>query len=175
MPDGRIVIAAQTAEGPRMFLQARDGTPPRPLTPPGMAIGLVGPSGGLTGVIKPISPDGQSLLVFDRSQRAWIFSFGSAPGKPSLRPAEGVLPEDLPAGWSRDGRHLYVYRTLEIPQKIYDVDLGTGERRLLREFSAPDPDGVFRINPILLMPDGRSFAYGFIRHTSMLYTAAGLR
>jgi hypothetical protein len=175
LPDGRIVIAAQTAEGPRMFLQARDGTPPQPLTPPGMAIGLIGPSGGGAGAVKPISPDGKSLLVFDRDRRAWIVSLGSGGERLGLRPAKGVLPEELPAGWSGDGRHVYVYRILEMPNKIYDVNLDTGERRLLREISAPDPDGVFRIIPILLMPDGHSFAYGYVRHISMLYTATGLR
>ena len=33
LPDGRILINAQTPAGPRMFIQARDGKPPVPVTP----------------------------------------------------------------------------------------------------------------------------------------------
>ncbi|HEY6141600.1 MAG TPA: WD40 repeat domain-containing serine/threonine protein kinase [Thermoanaerobaculia bacterium] len=175
LPDGRIVITAQTSQGPRMFIQAADGTPPRALTPPGTAIGTILPTGA--GAIKPISPDGQSLLVFDRNQRAWIVPLGSSPQSesPALRPAAGVLAGEVPAGWSRDGRHVYVYHPVQMPMNVYDVDLASGERRLLREVSAPDPEGVFRISPVLLMPDGHSFAYGFYRQISVLYTASGLR
>jgi eukaryotic-like serine/threonine-protein kinase len=171
--DGRIVITAQTAEGPRMFIQARDGTPPRALTPPGMAIGSISPVGG--GAIKPISPDERSLLVMDRDRRPWIVSLDSAAEKPAMRPAPGVLPGEQPAGWSRDGRHIYVYQLLQMPVQIYDVDLVTGERRLLQEISGSIADGSFRVSPVLLMPDGRSFAYGYYCQLSMLYTASGLR
>jgi eukaryotic-like serine/threonine-protein kinase len=173
LSDGRILINAKTPEGPRMFIQARDGTPPRPLTPPGTSIGLINPVGA--GAIKPISPDGQSLLVFDSDQRAWLFPLGSDAGKSATRPAPGVLPGERPAGWSPDGRHLYVYSILQMPVKVYDVDLVTGERRLLREFAVPDPEGVFRISPFLLMPDGHSFAYGYYRVAATLYTASGLQ
>jgi Tol biopolymer transport system component/tRNA A-37 threonylcarbamoyl transferase component Bud32 len=173
LPDGRILINAKSAEGPRMFIQARDGAPPRPLTPPGIAIGTINVVG--SGAIKPVSPDGGSVLVFDREQRAWLYSLGDSSGKPPIRRAAGVLPGDRPAGWSRDGRHIYVYPVLQLPVKVYDVDLVTGERRLLREFTVPDPEGVFRISPILLMPDGHSFAYGYYRAVSTLYTATGFQ
>ena len=173
LPDGRIVITAQTAEGPRMFIQARDGKPPRPLTPAGTAVGYINSSGW--GAIKPISPDGQWILVFDRNQRALLYPLPSPAGDRTPRLAAGVLPGDWPAGWSADGRHIYVYQALEMPAKIYDVDLVTGERRLLREVPIPDAEGVFRMSPFLLMPDGRSFAYNYFRQSAMLYTATGLR
>jgi Tol biopolymer transport system component/predicted Ser/Thr protein kinase len=172
LPDGRILINAKTAEGQRMFTQGRDGKPPVPLTPAGLAIGSTNAVGG--GAAKAVSPDGRSLLVFDRRKRAWLFPIGSARNA-QPRPAPGVLPDERPGGWSHDSRHLYVSRSLEIPAKVYDVDLVTGERRLLREFALPDLDGVFRMGPFLLMPDGHSFAYGYYRQVSTLYTAKGLR
>ena len=170
LPDGRILINAKTAAGPRMFIQARDGSPPRPLTPPGTAIGLINPVGA--GAMRPLSPDGRSLLVFDRDQHAWLFP---TDGHSAPRPATGVQATDRPAGWSRDGRHIYVYPTLQMPVKMYDVDVVTGERRLLRQIAVADPDGVFRISPFLLMPDGHSFAYGYYRAASTLYTATGFQ
>ena len=173
LPDGRMVITAQTREGPRMFIQARDGTPPRPLTPAGTAIGNIGSTGW--GAIKPISPDGQWLVVFDREQHAWLASLTSSAEKPAMRPAPGVLPGDRVGGWSSDGRHLYVFTNLQIPATVSDVDLVTGDRRLVREFALSDLDGVFRMGPFLLMPDGHSFAYGFYRQVSTLYTASRLR
>ena len=172
LPDGRIVITAQTAEGLRMFLQARDGTPPRAITPPGVSIGYLNAAGA--GAIDPISPDGQ-LLVFDREQRAWLLPLGSSAAQPVRKPAPGVLPGDRAAGWSRDGRHLYVYQMQQLPVKMYDVDVATGERKLLRELGLPNPEGLYRVGPYLLMPDGESFAYGFARQVSMLYTASGLK
>jgi hypothetical protein len=170
LPDGRILINAKTSDGNRMFIQARDGTPPRPLTPAGTSIGMINVVG--SGAIKPISPDGRSVLVFDREQKAWLYPLD---GKTPVRPAMGVQPGEQPAGWSRDGRHIYVYPVLQLPVKVYDVDLQTGDRRMLREFTVPDPEGVFRINPVLLMPDGRSFAYGYYRAVSTLYTAHGFQ
>jgi predicted Ser/Thr protein kinase len=173
LPDGRILINAQTAEGPRMFVQARDGKPPRPVTPPGVSIGLTNSVGG--GAIKPVSPDGRSLLVFDRENRAWLYPIGSPAGQSPPRLVAGVLPGDRPGGWSSDGRHVYVFATFQVPAKIHDVDVVTGERRLHREFALPDIDGVFRMGPFLLMPDGHSFAYGYYRQVATLYTATGLR
>jgi hypothetical protein len=170
LPDGRILINARTAEGQRMFIDARDGKAPRALTPPGIAIGATNAVGG--GAMKPVLPDGKSLLVFDRAKRAWLYPID---GNAQPRPASGVLPEDRPGGWSRDGRHVYVFRSFEIPAKVYDVDIVTGERRLLREFALPNLDGVFRMGPFLLMPDGQSFAYGYYRQVSTLYTATGLQ
>ena len=173
LPDGRLIINARTAAGMRMFVQARDGTPPRPVTPPGVGIGSVNPAGG--GAIKPVSPDGRSLLVFDHQQQAWLFDLGAATGKPAMRRAQGVMAGDRPAGWSRDGRHLFVYPAAQMPLKVYDVDLTTGERRLLRELTGPDPEAMLRMGPVLLMPDGKSFAYGYYQNPSTLYTATGLR
>ena len=170
LPDGRILINAQTPAGPRMFIQARDGRPPVPVTPPGIAIGLTNSVGG--GAIKPVSPDGKSVLVFDRQNRAWLYPLG---GNAQPRLAAGVQPGERPGGWSSDGRHLFVFAALQIPAKIYDVDVVTGERRLHREFAIPDIDGVFRMGPFLLMPDGQSFAYGYYRQVATLYTATGLR
>jgi hypothetical protein len=173
LPDGRILLNAKTADGQRMFVQARDGKPPVPLTPPGMSIGATNAVGG--GAIKPVTPDGQWVLVYDRQKHPWLFPLGSTAPNAQPRPAPGVLADDRPGGWSRDGRHLYVFRALEFPAKVYDVDLVTGERRLLREFSLGDLDGVYRMGPFLLMPDGRSFAYGYYRQVSTLYTAKGFR
>ncbi|HYC62138.1 MAG TPA: hypothetical protein VEK79_21485, partial [Thermoanaerobaculia bacterium] len=172
LPDGRIIINARTAEGSRMFVQSRDGTPPRAVTPPGMAIGLTNAVGG--GAAKPVSPDGQWVLVFDRENHAWLHPLSTSAGALPRR-VPGVLPGERPGGWSRDGRHVYMFPSLEIPAKVYEVDVATGERRLFREFALANPDGVFRMGPFLLMPDGQSFAYGYYRQVTTLYTATGLR
>jgi hypothetical protein len=171
LPDGRILINAKTSEGPRMFIQTRDGKPPRPLTPPGTAIGAVNSIGG--GALKPLSPDGRSLLVFDRASHAWLWPLDSPNPRP--QPVTGVLPGERPAGWSHDSRHLYVYSPLAVPARVYDVDLASGERRLLREFAVQNLDGIWRLAPLLLMPDGHSFAHGYSRQASTLYTGTGLQ
>jgi len=45
---------------------------------------------------------------------------------------------------------------------------------LLREFAVQNLDGIWRLSPVLLMPDGHSFAHGYSRNASTLYAGTGL-
>jgi hypothetical protein len=58
---------------------------------------------------------------------------------------------------------------------IYRIVIETGDRRTLREISAADPAGVWRIHPIRITADGRSCAYSYARRLSDLYVFEGLR
>jgi serine/threonine protein kinase/Tol biopolymer transport system component len=169
LPDGKIILSARTPQGPRMFVQSRDGSNRKPITPPGVFIGLVNTEGGGSG-IKPVSPDGKWVFVFDRNSNAWLYPI--AGGQP--RQAPGVLPRERPAGWSADGQHLYVYRGREIPMKVFEVNVATGERKMVREITLADPAGVHNIDPVIRMPNGE-FAYGYLRTMSTLYAAQGLK
>lgn len=168
LPDGRIVLSARTAKGPQMFVQRPDDAAPAVLTPPGTAIGFIDPGGG--GAIRPVSPDGRWIAVFDREKRAWLYPVGG--GAPRRLP--GMLPGDQPAGWSADGKQLYVYQSQEVPLRVHAIDAATGRRTLFKEITLADPAGVFELGTTLLMPDGLSFARGYKRTLSTLYTVKGL-
>jgi len=169
LPDGRIIMAVRTAAGPRMYVQARGGAEPQALTPAGMAIGTVDAEGGGAG-IKPVSPDGKWVLVFDRMGAGWLYPL--AGGEPRAVP--GVIAGDQPAGWSADGERLYVYQPQEVPLKVHEIRIATGERKLLHDINVGNLAGIYKMGPLLLTPDGQSFAYGYIRTLSTLYAAEGL-
>jgi eukaryotic-like serine/threonine-protein kinase len=169
LPDGRIIFSARTPQGPRMFVQSRDGSNRRPVTPPGTFIGMVNTEGGGSG-IKAVSPDGKWVFVRDRADNAWLYPVDG--GQP--RKVPGVQERERPAGWSTDGQRLYVYRAREIPMKLFEVDLATGERTMVKEITLADPAGVHNIDPVIRMPNG-AFAYGYLRTMSTLYSAQGLK
>jgi hypothetical protein len=64
--------------------------------------------------------------------------------------------------------------TQGIPSRVSRVKVGTGARRPWRTVIPPDPTGVVRIFPVLVTPDGRSYAYSYGRYLSTLYVVSGL-
>jgi len=88
----------------------------------------------------------------------------------------GLEPGEQPAGWSADGRSLYVYRPdTETPTKVYLVDVATGQRKLWKEIMPADPAGTYGISGLVVTPDGKSYAYDLWRILSDLYIVEGLR
>jgi hypothetical protein len=102
-----------------------------------------------------------------------LFLFPVAGG--DSRPIAGLQPGDWPIAWSEDSRFLYEYRFGELPAKIYRSELATGKKTLWKQLMPPEPSGVGIVFPILLTPDGKSYAYGFVRTFSDLYIVEGLR
>jgi hypothetical protein len=94
-------------------------------------------------------------------------------GSPRLAP--GTEAGELPAGWTADGRSLYVYRPdTEPPTKIYLVDVASGQRKLWKEIVPSDPAGTYGISGLAVNPDGKSYMYNLRRTLSDLYLVEGL-
>jgi hypothetical protein len=92
------------------------------------------------------------------------------------RPAPGTEPGELPAGWTADGRSLYIYRPNTLaPAKVYVVDAASGQRKLWKEIMPADPAGSYGIVGLALNPDGRSYVYSMTRILSDLYIVEGLK
>jgi hypothetical protein len=85
---------------------------------------------------------------------------------------------DAPVGrlirWNTDGTALFFYRQGEVPGGLYRIDLDTGHVTLLRRLMPPNPAGVWRISPVVVSAEGRSFAYSASRWMSDLYLFEGL-
>ena len=77
--------------------------------------------------------------------------------------------------WSADGRSLYIYRETDLPIRIYLLDVSTGRRKLGRVLMPADSLGIRELKPVLLTPDGESYAYGLTRSINNLYLLRGLR
>ncbi len=162
MPDGRQFVFAGSAsgQGVRCYIQDVDGGEPRPITPEGYRF-FIGQ--------KAVSPSGEWLAA-------------EADGPPSMFPIEGgeereipgVEPGDNFAAWSADGRSIFL-GSLEVPQRVYRVDIATGKRSLWKALAPADTVGVLDIWSVQISADEQSYRYSFGRHISDLYLVEGLR
>ena len=62
----------------------------------------------------------------------------------------------------------------ELPAKISRIDLGSGEREVVREISPLDKTGVEGIANIRMTPDGKALTYSYYQRMSRMYTVEGL-
>jgi hypothetical protein len=81
---------------------------------------------------------------------------------------------EVPIGFASDASAIYVYRPTALPARVIKISLSSGARELWKEFSPADPSGIYKISPVLITPDGASYAYNALRTTSDLYVAEGL-
>lgn len=77
--------------------------------------------------------------------------------------------------FSQDGHSSYLYRTGEVPAKVYRLELATGKKTVWKQIAPLDPTGVSTIGPILMTLDGKSYVYGFHRTVGDLYLVEGLK
>jgi Tol biopolymer transport system component len=159
LPDGRhLLILAADAEGKRVFQQAVEGGPPSPVTQP-IAADTFCPS-----------PDGGRFVESD-GKRLAIDSLDGGP--PQAVPGDHAGHKLI--RWSADGRAVFTYRPGDLPGRLYRIDLATGGEQVVRTLLPPDPAGVWRIHPVVVTPDGRTWAYTATQTLSDLYVYSGLR
>jgi dipeptidyl aminopeptidase/acylaminoacyl peptidase len=117
-----------------------------------------------------VAPDGRSVAAVRDDGTLALYAID---GGGSRRVAEGF--EGNLIGWSSVGRFLYSYRVDDLPGKIYRTEIQTGARTVWKELMPADPAGIWRIHPVRITPDGRSYAYTYVRQLGDLYVYEGLR
>ena len=85
-----------------------------------------------------------------------------------MREAE---PRDLPIVCSADGAWLYLQTD---DARIARVHLDSGRREVVRRLIPPDPAGLSDILRVVMTPDGRAYAYSYVRALSALYLVEGI-
>jgi hypothetical protein len=131
--------------------------------------------GRLLGDSSSLSPDGAFLAGIGRHGGILILPLaGGEPRRIADTAADLDMPA-LPVGWTSDGRHLFIHRQGEVPDKVQKLDIATGRLEPWRELTLEDPAGLTRINPVRVAPDGRSWAYTYGRVLSNLYVVEGLK
>jgi serine/threonine protein kinase len=160
LPDGKRVIFTGREQGHSMrtYIQEIDGGPPRPITPE-----------GVTGTV--LSPDGKFVVAKDQAQKPLIYPVEG--GEP--RPITDLGNDETAFRWAADSRSLYVYRTQEVPIKIYLLDALTGHRELWKEVVPADPSGILGPVGFQMTLDGKSYTYVLSRTLSTLYLAEQLK
>jgi eukaryotic-like serine/threonine-protein kinase len=162
-PDGRRVLlqAREPGRGARLYLQDLAGGIARPFTPEGYrTLGL-----------RALSSDGTSVMAVGPDRKVYLYRLGG--GEPISPP--GLTNEDNVIAWAGDSRSVYVTRRGERPLKVSLVDLGTGKRELVRELMPSDAAGVTGVGPVHMLPDRKSWVFGYSRILSDLHVVDGLR
>jgi Tol biopolymer transport system component len=159
--DRLMVRASEKGHGPRYFVIDAATGASRPISEEGVPYTNHA----------PVSPDGTRVLGLAPDFRPMVFPLsGGAPV-----PVPGGLPREYPAGWSSDGRAVYVYRRAGSSNPVYRIDLTSGKRELWKTITAPDPAGITGIAPVIVVMDGKSYAYGVTRILSTLYLVDGFK
>jgi hypothetical protein len=82
--------------------------------------------------------------------------------------------DEIVAGWTADGRGLWVWRHGEIPARVYQLDVASGRRSLWKEIRPRHTTGVSGLRNLFIAPNGRA-VYNYAQVLSELYLVEGAR
>jgi hypothetical protein len=116
-----------------------------------------------------ISPDGSRLIADDPSNRLMLCTTASS----SCQPLPGTHEGDYVAGWSGDGRAVFVYQKPIVPATVERLDVATGARTPWMTIK-PMQSAVAGIARVVAAPDG-AIVYSYARTRSELYVISGLK
>ncbi|MGH9512551.1 MAG: protein kinase domain-containing protein [Terriglobales bacterium] len=145
--------------GLRLYVESSEGGTARPISPEGIAQTFV------------VSPNGEFAAASGPDRKLYLYPV--AGGTPRL--VNGAEPGDAATGWSSDGSSLFVFRFGEIPQRVVQINLATGQRKPWKDLSPADAAGLTNLRGIIMAADGKSYVYGYVRTLSDLYLVEGLK
>jgi Tol biopolymer transport system component len=122
-----------------------------------------------------LSPDGTRVAGVGHGGDILILPLAGGAAQRIAATVTGLDATARPVGWTSDGQHLFVHRVGDVPGRDQKLDLATGRLEPWRDLTPEDPAGLTRINPVRVAPDGRSWAYTYIRVLSNLYVVDGLK
>jgi Tol biopolymer transport system component len=161
LPDGRRILQPAIEQGrpTRIYLADIEGGKARPVTPEGYRF------------VGPISPDGRRFVTRGLDLKFEIRAVDG--GERTAIP--GIEPDEPVAGWTADGRALYVQARGGLGSRIDRLDLATGHRELWKQVMPADAAGVVRISSVFVSPDGTFYGYAYSRVLSNLFLVEGLK
>jgi eukaryotic-like serine/threonine-protein kinase len=161
LPDGKRVVFSgnEPGHGFRLYVESPDEGKPHPISPEGVNPSVV------------LSPKGDFVASVGPDHKIYLYPVDG--GQPV--PVSGTQPDEVPTGWSADGHSLYLFRFGEIPAKVFQLELSSGQRKLWKVLVPADAAGIDTIRGINITPDAKAYVYGYIRTLSDLYLVEGLK
>jgi tRNA A-37 threonylcarbamoyl transferase component Bud32/Tol biopolymer transport system component len=161
LPDGKQIVFSgnEAGHGVRLYVETLEDGKARAFTTEGVNARFV------------VSPSGEQVAGIGPDHKVYLYPV--AGGEPRLVP--GLEHDEVPTAWLADGRSLMVYRSGEVPGRVFQIDLATGQRKLWKSLEPADSAGIDTIAGVLMTPDTRAYVYGYIRTLSDLYLVEGLQ
>ena len=162
LPDGKQIVftASQAGQGTRLYLRPVTGEKSRALTPEGYSM--------FRGTI---TPDGKSIVVRGPDRRIYLYPL--AGGEPQA--LEKLTDGHRPTRFSPDGKYLYLQEEQTIPLRIDRYEVASGKLELWKELMVADAAGLNMISRFVVTPDGKTYAYSYLRVLSYLQLVEGMK
>ncbi len=151
--------ASEPGKGQRYYLMGLNGGAPRPITPAGVRATGFGPI--LNGEFVTATSEGKVTLYPVKGGQPQVLS--------------GVVPGTGIAGWSSDGRDLYVFDGARMPLAVERLNWKTGKREPLLTIDPADRAGLRGINTLRISADGKNYVYSVPQQLEDLHSIEGLK
>jgi dipeptidyl aminopeptidase/acylaminoacyl peptidase len=161
-PDGNRILftATEAGHGTRLYVRDLSGGKPRAITPEGYSL--------FRGTI---TPDAKFAVVSGPDRRLYLYPL--AGGEPT--PLAGLSTADRPVRFSSDGRILFVQSVVGVPSHVYRYDVASGKKEPWKELAPADAAGLNTVSRFVTTPDGKTYAYSYLRVLSYLQLVEGLK
>lgn len=158
MLDGKrlLIQGREPGKRTRVYTQNLAGGPMTPVSPEGVDLGFDPAPDGV------VARNGDTLTVYP-------FDGGAPRTRKAVLPIL-ILPQNF-----QNGDSLIGAEQPEVPLKIFRFDRITGKKEPWKEFVPVDRAGVYGVGPYDITPDGKYYAYSYVRDVSDLYIAEGLK
>ncbi len=151
-----LILGREPGKRTRVYTQDVSGGPMTPVTPEGVDFGF------------DVDPHG---VVARDGDKATFYPFDGGP--PQTR--KEILPPLFLPQSPETGRSVVGAVELQVPFKLFSFDTVTGKKEPWKEFVPSDRAGVYSVGPYDITPDGKYYAYSYVRDLSDLYIVEGLK
>jgi len=157
-PDGeRIIFSANDSNGGNnLYIQSIAGGKPN-IFAPDLKIKMLS--------THSISPNGKYVILPDSENKLLLYQISNGASS-TLKDLE---KDFWLIRWADDGENLFVWRRKGVPATVYKYNIASGTKEEWLKLSPKDPTGVYQITAIKLTPDGKTYAYSYMRESSDLF------
>jgi hypothetical protein len=162
LPDSRHIVfdGHEPGHASRLYVMSLDGGPPRAISPEGFSLRYA----------QALSPDGKRVAAIVSDGIAMVPIDGGEP-----QSVQGSKSGDLPLSWPADGHSLLVGRRGETGCQVSRLDLQSGARTPLKNFSPSDTAGLTGARCPVFSADEQHYVFGYTRMLSDLFMVENLK